>query len=248
MGPGSCCPCITLLTALVSLTSALGMFTKPSDADGRRYDVLDILVHHLNDVEGQGPTLQEVLREAFLSQPVGLVYDEDNSDLDSPSGHSDTFDDQYRTILDLVTQDDRSDPLHGQDDTVKRGSVSELNVGHPSSRKTIQAHRPKEILFVNDPLTRPEERQTIRAAKISKPKPTVKPRHQKLKSCPVKADGSKPIMCPKGKICVEDQQICDGHKDCLDGEDESFTLCVVKRLFENWTQKMQCQESNSPAN
>ncbi|CAG5126449.1 unnamed protein product, partial [Candidula unifasciata] len=47
--------------------------------------------------------------------------------------------------------------------------------------------------------------------------------------CHQESDGTKPLRCPSDQSrCLYDRLICDGNSDCPDGEDETFSLCVLR--------------------
>ncbi|KAH9491381.1 hypothetical protein Btru_052278 [Bulinus truncatus] len=136
MGPNSS-PCLTLLTALVSITSALGMFNNPRDTDKYQHDLLDTLVHVM--AKGEGRSLQDVLREAFLTRPYQLEgYDGYNFDMDDPLLNDGN--DYYNTLLQMVTfkdmypdYEEEKEDIDDFVETAKRENLSSVESYAPTS-------------------------------------------------------------------------------------------------------------------
>uniref|UniRef100_A0A2C9M4Y3 Protein kinase domain-containing protein n=1 Tax=Biomphalaria glabrata TaxID=6526 RepID=A0A2C9M4Y3_BIOGL len=96
-------PCLTLLTALVSITSALGMFNNPRETDKYQHDLLDTLVQVM--AKGQGRSLEDVLRDAFFVRPDQLKgYEEYTLELDNKVKND--MEDHYNKLIQLLTIDD----------------------------------------------------------------------------------------------------------------------------------------------
>ncbi|BFZ09857.1 hypothetical protein BsWGS_12896 [Bradybaena similaris] len=61
----------------------------------------------------------------------------------------------------------------------------------------------------------------------------------KAEVCHLESDGTRPLRCPSDmNRCLYDKLICDGTPNCPQGEDEAFTLCVLRHWIFKFMRKI----------
>ena len=58
-------------------------------------------------------------------------------------------------------------------------------------------------------------------------------------------DGVEGFLCDEDNLCIHDELVCDGQRNCPSGQDENINECITRNIFPQ-AATVECNETDRP--